>query len=228
MKARVSGNCIRDLKVNGDCAQTPVEVRRPVVEYFTNQVMQDGGEHPRLDGVRFKKITEVVNVSLVEPFTRIEIEEVMKESDGNKSLGPNSFNFAFIKSLVKIMFDQFHANEVILKSLLAYFVTLIPKVSSLMSSKEFRSISLLGSLYKLLAKVLARRLANVMDSNISMSQSAFVKGRNLVDGVLVANEMVNFTKKTKKECLVLKVDFEKAFDPVDWGVFGVYDGEIEF
>jgi len=58
-------------------------------------------------------------------------------------------------------------------------------------------------------------LAGVMDSIISKSQSAFLKGRNLVDGVLVANEMVDFAKKTKKECLVLKVDFEKAYDSVD-------------
>jgi len=158
-----------------------------VVEYFINQVMQDGGERPGLDGVRFKKITKVENASLVEPFTRIEIEGVVKEGDGNKSLGPNGFNFAFMKRFwyllkdeVRIMFDQFHANEVFPKSLLAYFVTLIPKVSSLMSLKEFRSISLLGGQYKLLVNVLARRLASVMDFIISMSQLAFVKGRNFV------------------------------------------------
>jgi len=96
-------------------------------------------------------------------------------------------------------------------------VTLIPKVSSPMSLKEFWPISLLGSLYKLLSKVLASRLANVMDKIISTSQSAFIKGRNLVDGVLVANKMVDYAEKTKKECLVLKVDFEKAYDSVDWG-----------
>jgi len=159
----------------------------------------------------------------------------VKESDGNKSLGPDGFNLAFFKRFwyllkdeVIMFFDQFHTNEIIPKSLLAYFVTLIPKISSPMSLKDYRLISLLGSLYKVLAKVLARRLGKVMDSIISLSQSAFVKGRNLVDGVLVEKEMVGFAKKTKTQCLVLTVDFKKAYDSVDWVFFGVYDGEIGF
>jgi len=45
---------------------------------------------------------------------------------------------------------------------------------------------------------------------------AFLKGRNLIDGVLVVNELVDFAKKAKTECLILKVDFEKAHDSVDW------------
>jgi hypothetical protein len=56
-----------------------------------------------------------------------------------------------------------------------------------------------------------------MDSIISSNQSAFIKGMNLVDGVLIVNEMVDWVKKTKKECLIFKVDFEKVYDSVDWG-----------
>lgn len=66
-----------------------------------------------------------------------------------------------------ILFDQFHANEIISKGMLVYFVALISKVSSPMAMKDYRSISLLGSLYKLLAKVLTRRLAGIMNSIIS-------------------------------------------------------------
>jgi hypothetical protein len=152
------------------------------------------------------------------------MEAVVRESDGGKSPGPDGFNFAFVKEFwyllkdeVRIMFDQFHANVVLPKSMLAFFVTLIPKVSSPLELKDFRPISLLGSLYKLLAKVLARRLACVRNSIISPSQSAFLKGRHLVDGVLVVNELVDYAKKTKKKCLIFKVDFEKAYDSVDWG-----------
>lgn len=55
-----------------------------------------------------------------------------------------------------------------------------------------------------------------MDSIISSSKSAFIKGRNLVYGVLVVNELVDSAKKTKSECLILKADFENAYDSVDW------------
>jgi hypothetical protein len=115
------------------------------------------------------------------------------------------------------MFDQFHGNSCFPKSFLSYFVTLIPKVSSPSSLSGFRPISLLGCLYKLIAKVLAKRLAKVMDSVISSNQSAFIKGRNLVDGVVIVNEVVDWAKKAKKDCLIIKVDFEKAYDSVDWG-----------
>lgn len=101
--------------------------------------------------------------------------------------------------------------------LLSYFVILIPKVTSPLALKDFRPISLLGTLYKILSKVLVRRLPGVMNSIISPSQSTFLKGRNLMDGVVVVNEIVDFARKTKAQCLILKVDFEKVYDSVDWG-----------
>jgi hypothetical protein len=66
-----------------------------------------------------------------------------------------------------------------------------------MELKDYRPISLLGCLYKLLAKVLARRMAGVMTSIIASNQSGFLKGRNLVDGVMVINELVDYAKKNK-------------------------------
>ncbi|GAU34179.1 hypothetical protein TSUD_162800 [Trifolium subterraneum] len=114
------------------------------------------------------------------------------------------------------MFDQFHGIGSLPKCLLAYFVTLIPKVNLPFELGDFRPISLLGCLYKLIAKVLTNRLANVMNSLIAGNQSAFIKGRNLVDGVVVVNEVVDLAKRSGKECLIFKVDFEKAYDSVDW------------
>jgi len=91
------------------------------------------------------------NGLLIAPFSRLEIKEVVRDSDGGKSLGPDGYNFAFvikfwylIKNEVRIMLDQFHANEVVPKGMLAYFVTLIPKVFSPLDLKDYRPISLLG------------------------------------------------------------------------------------
>ncbi|PNX60639.1 cysteine-rich receptor-like protein kinase, partial [Trifolium pratense] len=94
---------------------------------------------------------------------------------------------------------------------------LIPKVDSPQRLNEFRPISLVGSLYKILAKVLANRLRLVIGSVISESQSAFVKDRQILDGILIANEVVDEARKSKKELMLFKVDFEKAYDSVDWG-----------
>ncbi|GAU28852.1 hypothetical protein TSUD_21890 [Trifolium subterraneum] len=174
--------------------------------------------------VGFPSISEADNYLLTVPFRLEEIEDVVLHSDGNKSPGPDGFNFAFVKSFwamlkgeVRIMFDQFHGNACLLKGLLSYFIALIPKVVCPSSLGEFRPISLLGCLYKLVAKLLAARLAKVIDSVVASTQSAFIKGKNLVDGVMVVNEVIDLAKRSGRDCLVLKVDFEKAYDSVDWG-----------
>ncbi|MCI21988.1 RNA-directed DNA polymerase (Reverse transcriptase), partial [Trifolium medium] len=55
-----------------------------------------------------------------------------------------------------------------------------------------------------------------MSSLISPNQSAFIKGRNLIDSVLVVNEVVDMAKRMGNKCLIFKVDFEKAYDSVEW------------
>jgi hypothetical protein len=129
---------------------------------------------------------------------------------------------------VRILFDQFYGNASLPKSFSSYFVTLIPKVNSPLALNEFRPISLLGCLYKLEAKVLAKRLALVMGSLVATTQSAFLKGRFLVDGVMVVNEVLDLAKKTGKGCLVLKVDFEKAYDSVEWSFLDYMLGRFGF
>jgi len=73
------------------------EIRRVVVDYFRNHVSYLEWERPKLDGVNFKNISEEDNRFLIEPFSMREIELVVKTSVGNKSPGPDRFNFAFFK-----------------------------------------------------------------------------------------------------------------------------------
>jgi hypothetical protein len=61
-----------------------------------------------------------------------------------------------------------------------------------------------------------------MNSIISRNQSAIIKSRSLVDGVVAVNEVVDFAKRTKKECVILKVNFKKAYDSVSWSFWIIY------
>jgi hypothetical protein len=173
--------------------------------------------------VDFPVLSEEDNNVLIAPFSLEEIEEAVKASDGTKCPGPDGFNFAFIKEFwnlmkheVRIMFDQFAGIDSIPRCLLSYFLTLIPKVKSPQELGDFRPISLLGCWYKLLSKVLANRLASVIGVLIPKYQSAFLKGRQLVEGVVVVNEVIDYARKTRNNCMIFKVDFEKAYDSVDW------------
>ncbi|RVW66527.1 Transposon TX1 uncharacterized 149 kDa protein [Vitis vinifera] len=82
---------------------------------------------------------------------------------------------------------------------------------------DYRPISLITSLYKIIVKVLAGRLRWVLHETIHSTQGAFVQGRQILDAVLIANEIVDEKRRSGEEGVVFKIDFEKAYDHVSWG-----------
>ena len=86
-------------------------------------------------------------------------------------------NWVTFKHDVMKMFAEFSATGKFVASLNSTFIALIPKNEGAIDIKDFRPIGLVGSIYKLLSKVLARRLKGVIGSLISENQNAFVGGR---------------------------------------------------
>lgn len=85
---------------------------------------------------------------------------------------------------------EFYKNSILARGLNCSFVSLIPQKENPVSLSDFRPISLTSSIYKILSKVLTKRLK-------SETQSAFLGGRNIMDGVLIANEIVDWWKKNQ-------------------------------
>lgn len=103
------------------------------------------------------------------PFDEEEVFGVVHDFNGDKAPGPDGFTMAFFQScwsLVKTdimnVFHIFHAHTVFEKSLNATFLALIPKKSDVVDVKDFRPISLVGGLYKVIAKVLANQMRRVV------------------------------------------------------------------
>ncbi|KAM7490623.1 hypothetical protein LguiA_033544 [Lonicera macranthoides] len=121
-----------------------------------------------------------------------------------------------IKRDIMGVFREFHENGVVNIKTNATFICLIPKKLKSISIKDFRPISLVTSLYKVLAKVLSLRLKRVLGETIDLSQGAFVHGRQILDLMLIANEVVEDCRVNKREGVVFKIDFEKAYDHINW------------
>ncbi|GKD03691.1 RNA-directed DNA polymerase, eukaryota [Tanacetum coccineum] len=110
----------------------------------------------------------------------------------------------------------FYSNGFCLKGINSSFIALIPKSQGANLVKDFRPISLIGSIYKIIAKLLANRLVTVLDGLVNEVQYAFIANCRILDGPFILNELIHLCKAKKKQSLIFKVDFEKAFDSVRW------------
>jgi len=114
------------------------------------------------------------------------------------------------------VFIDFHAHNKFVKSLNASFIALIPKSPGATDLANFWPISLVSGIYKIIDKVLANRMSRVLEKIISEPQNAFVKGRHILDSVLIASECLDSRIKSSLPGVLCKLDITKAFDHVNW------------
>jgi hypothetical protein len=95
-------------------------------------------------------------------------------------------------------------------------IILLPKKLDATRVTDFRPISLIHSAAKLLTKLLANRLAPLLDSLVSKCQIAFIKKRSIHDNFLYVQNLVWTMHKQKMPTIFLKLDIHKAFDTVSW------------
>ena len=95
-------------------------------------------------------------------------------------------------------------------------ITLVPKVKEANNIKQFRPICLLNASFKFFTKLLMDRLLGKAQKLLAPSQTAFVKGRYIVDGFVMLNEIVHELHSKKLQGVIFKIDFEKAYDNISW------------
>uniref|UniRef100_A0A251UDF3 Putative RNA-directed DNA polymerase, eukaryota, Reverse transcriptase zinc-binding domain protein n=1 Tax=Helianthus annuus TaxID=4232 RepID=A0A251UDF3_HELAN len=223
VNARKAVNGIPGLIIGSRWVDKPVQVKLEVLKFFRNRFSEVVVNRPDWVSHGLRQLSDTEKESLVMPFSLSEIKCALKECGDDKAPGPDGFNFKFIKVFWHLfetdflkVFERFFEDGAFSMGCNSSFIKLIPKIKDPVDLKNYRPINLIGIISKMVSKVLANRLKSVIGSVVSESQSAFLKGNFILDGPLIVNELYNWCKKSKKKVFFLKIDFEKAYDNVNW------------
>lgn len=154
--------------------------------------------------------------------TSEEITDIMFKLNPNKSPGPDGLTYGFYKASWSFV------GEEVIRSISRFFsypfmpfatnatiLTLVPKFPGATIVKDYRPISCCNTIYKVISKLLVTKLKPILPSIILPNQTAFIKGRKLLENCMLASELVNGYHKNKgPKRLTLKVDIAKTFDSI--------------
>ncbi|XP_020112154.1 uncharacterized protein LOC109726772 [Ananas comosus] len=170
-----------------------------------------------------KRIPAPDLAKITESFTIDEIKKAVFQLGSDKAPGPDGFPLRFyqvfwdtVKEDIMCLFQEMFEGRLTTDPIDYTYICLIPKKEGAKTANDYRPISLLNGIQKILSKVLANRLELVMDHLISSSQSAFLKGRNITDAYVTVAELLSWGNKKAIEGVAVKVDSEKAYDRIDW------------
>jgi hypothetical protein len=172
-----------------------------------------------------KRISDVENLALELTFTQEELDEVLLSMKLDSAPGPDGLPVPFFKRFwgimcghILLLLNDFVLGRVDIARLNYGIITLIPKVKGVDTIKQFRPIALINIIFKFVAKAFAIRLAPLSHRMIDRSRTAFIRGRCLHEGVLALHEIAHELKVKRLGGLFLKLDFEKAYDRVNWDI----------
>ena len=153
-----------------------------------------------------------------------EITRTMFKLNPNKAPGPDGLTSGFFKAMWTLLGEevtksvqQFFLCSFLPATTNATILTLVPKHTGASLITEYRPISCLNTVYKVISRMLVKRLKPMLPSLIVPNQTAFVKDRLLLENTVLAGELVNgYHKRLGPKKITIKVDIAKAFDTLSW------------
>jgi exonuclease III len=170
-------------------------------------------------------LNELERESLEGEITYGEVCSALKNMKHLKSPGTDGFNAEFFKTfwgklghmVVRALNASFRAG-ILTPTQRQGIITCIPKGDKPREYiQNWRPISLLNVLYKIGSTCIAQRIKKVLPSLVNEDQTGFIQGRYIGDNIRLIYDMIDYLNKKNRPGLLLNIDFEKAFDSLNWG-----------
>ena len=201
-------------------------LKKYITNYYKNLFGPPEAPTMFLDESRTEDMPQVSNLEneiLADCFTEAELRRAIFQMKHNSAPGPDGFPVEFyqlfwevIKGDLMVLFEDFHRGELPLHSLNFGTIILLPKGSEANRIEQYRPICLLNVSFKIFTKVASNRIALVAQKIIRPSQTAFLPGRNIMEGAIILHETIHEMHRKKLNGVLFKIDFEKAYDKVKW------------
>ena len=180
--------------------------------------------HKFIEGLNIPQLNVEEQESLEKDLTFEELKDALTSFADNKSPGEDGFTKEFYEAFFDLLWKDLlnSYNDAFNKGSLSVFqkrgtITLIPKGDENLSDlKNWRPISLLNIDYKILSKVLAKRMEQHLPKLIHSDQTGFVNGRYIGQNIRLLSDIMAFSDSKNFQGILLFVDFEKAFDTLEW------------
>jgi hypothetical protein len=170
------------------------------------------------------KVSSAMNEMFIQDLSLKDITDVIRALPKGRAPGHDGIPMEFFQEFeAEIAPTLLHACLAMLRTgatspfINKGIITLIPKSGDRAKLNNWRPITLLGSLYKVLAKTLISRLRMELTKIIRSNQTGFVEGRSILDNVFMAQEGLGWAEESNQDLVLLLLDFEKAFDKIEWG-----------
>ena len=231
-KTNYEKKLIREVKLeDGDTITDPKQIEKELEKFYSNMYTSKKNLNSELQGENesFESFVEGIEIpqlnteerdSLEYDFTYEELKEAVSSFSDNKTPGEDGFTKEFYESFYDLIWRD------LLNSYNAAFqsgslsisqrrgiITLIPKVTEL---SNWLPISLLNIDYKILTKALAKGIEKYLPKLINSDQTGFVKGRYIGQNIRLLSDIMKYLDAKKTSGLLLFIDFEKAFDSLEW------------
>jgi len=224
-QARINYNSISEIQWQDQVYKDSQIIKEAAHSYFKNLYSAPAMEE--LDSCSYPLtevpdlVTEEENRALSRPVSVDEIRKVVLSMNPDKAPGPDGFTARFYilcwdiikKDLCRMVTKSQNCNK-LGGSTNSSFLALIPKEKGAKSFNRFKRISLCNTGYKIITKIMANRLKKILPKLIPENQGGFVRGREILDNIILVQEAIHTRCKKKEKGMVVKLDLANAFDRV--------------